>query len=253
MRIIRDIYYGSEKIFEKTLDIYLPDEEPTALFLYMHGGGLEAGHKYDRWDALSAYLTARGIGHVSINYRMYPTAHYPDFIVDAAEAVAWTYRYMKTELSCDKLYVGGSSAGGYLSMMLCFDEHYLTDVGMDPSAIAGYFHDAGQPTAHYNVLRERGIDERRVIVDESAPIFHIAAGHNYPPMRFIISDNDAECRYEQTMLVLATLRHFGYSKFDHRVMNGRHCAYVARDEENGDPTLGTMIYSFIEDARNGKI
>ena len=106
MRIIRDIYYGSEKIFEKTLDLCLPDGEPTAIFLYMHGGGLESGHKYDRLDAVSAYLTARGIGYASINYRMYPTARYPEFIQDAAEAVAWTYRYMKTELSCDKLYVG---------------------------------------------------------------------------------------------------------------------------------------------------
>ena len=38
--------------------------------------------------------------------------------------------------------------------MLCFDEKYLKAVGMLPTDIAGYIHDAGQPTSHFNVLKE---------------------------------------------------------------------------------------------------
>jgi acetyl esterase/lipase len=119
---------------------------------------------------------------------MYPDAKYPDFIYDAAEAVAWTNKNMTDLFGCKNLYVGGSSAGGYLSMMLCFDKKYLASVGLDNSVIVGYLHDAGQPTAHFNVLKHSGIDRRRIIVDESAPLYYVGIESDYPRMRFIVSD-----------------------------------------------------------------
>ena len=65
----------------------------------------------------------------------------------------------------------------------------------------------------------------------------------YAPMLFVVSDNDMENRYEQTMLMLSTLRHFKYdqSKIALKVMSGTHCHYVDR-YENG---LGSLVYEFI--------
>jgi hypothetical protein len=64
-------------------------------------------------------------------------------------------------------------------------------------------------------------------------------------MRFIVSDNDMENRYEQTMLVLSTMKHFGYTGFDHKVMHGGHCHYcnTINGEEGG---LGALILDFIK-------
>lgn len=229
------------------LDVYLPDGEVRAVFLYFHGGGIEKGDK-QVGARFAPYLTERGIAIVSANYRMYPDAKYPDFICDAAAATAWTHRYMQSELHCDKLFVGGSSAGGYLTMMLCFDRSYLNNAGLDNSAIAGYFHDAGQPTAHFNVLKYAGVDPKRIIVDETAPLYHIGCDPAYPRMRFVVSDNDMKNRYEQTMLVLSTLAHFGHQNYDHVVMNGRHCAYLGKFDENGDNVFAKMVCEFIEEA-----
>ncbi len=36
----------------------------------------------------------------------------------------------------------------------------------------------------------------------------------------IVSNNDMKGRYEQTMLMLTPLSHFGYTGYDHRVMHG---------------------------------
>ena len=235
-------YYGESK--DTSLDIYLPCGDVRSVFLYFHGGGLEKGDKRCA-SVFSSYLTERGIAVFSANYRMYPTASYPDFIYDAAKAVSFTREYMKKELSCDTLYVGGSSAGGYLTMMLCFDNKYLSSVGLDNSCIAGYFHDAGQPTAHYNVLKHSGIDPRRIIVDESAPIYHVGLLEKYPRMRFIVSDNDMKNRYEQTMMMLTTLSHFGYEDFDYVLMHGKHCEYCKKTDENGNGILGKMVFEFI--------
>ena len=246
MKTKLDIYYTNDLDKARTLDIYLPDGKPEAIFLYMHGGGLDHGDKDRLGKEIGEYLTARGIAFVTINYRMYPDAKYPDFIYDGAAAIRFT-KDNADEIfgGCDRLFVGGSSAGGYLSMMLCFDKRYLASVGLDNSAIAGYFHDAGQPTAHFRVLSEFGHDGRRLIVDETSPMFYVGLEESYPPMRFIVSDNDMKNRYEQTMLMLSTLKHFGYTGFDHIVMHGGHCHYCRERDENGDIKLGGMIYSFI--------
>jgi len=226
----------------QTLDIYTPDQAAEAIFVYFHGGGLTGGNSSGA-GRYSQFLTDRKIAVVSCNYRLYPDAKYPDFIEDAADAVAWVYQNGPDFCGCNKVYVGGSSAGGYLSMMLCFNQKYLKERGMSNENIAGYFHDAGQPTSHFNVLKEMGKDSRRLIVDETAPLYYIGLEKSYPPMRFIVSDQDMQNRYEQTMLVLSTLKHFGYTGYDFQLMHGRHCAYCKADE-NGYSPLGEMFYDF---------
>ena len=239
MQAEKDLVYGSHG---QRLDIYYP-QDVKAVFLYFHGGGLTGGDKRDV-SAFSGYLAERGIALISANYRMYPEGAYPDFLYDAAEAVKYAKRCCLEKPGGAPLYVGGSSAGGYITMMLCFDPKYLASVGLDNSAVDGYFHDAGQPTAHFTVLERSGRDSRRVIVDETAALYHVGLLEKYPPMRFIVSDNDLRCRYEQTMLLLATLSHFGYTGFDHRVMHGGHCEYCGK-LENGVSVFGEMICDFI--------
>lgn len=242
MKIINDVAYG--KLDAQKLDVYLPDGDVKAVFLYFHGGGLEGGDKKHTAN-IGELLAERGVAFVTVNYRMYPDYKYPDYIYDAAASAKWTWDYMKAELNTDKLYIGGSSAGGYLSMMLCFDKKYLASVGLDNSFVAGYFHDAGQPTTHFNILKkERGIDPNRIIVDEAAPLYHIVPDENYPPMRFIISDNDMKNRYEQTMLTISALKTFGYEKVDHVLMHSTHCKYVGAIDEQGKSVFGNMFLDF---------
>ena len=95
------------------------------------------------------------------------------------------------------------------------------------------------------MLKNRGEDHRRVIIDETAPLYYVGLEESYPPMRFIVSDNDMKNRYEQTMLMLSTLAHFEYSGFDHVVMHGGHCKYCRRLDEDGESVLGKMIWEFI--------
>ena len=245
MRILKDIYYTEEKDGARSLDVYLPDGECNAVFLYIHGGGIERGDKGDQYRE-GEYLSARGYAFISINYRMYPNAKFPEFIEDSAEAVAWAKKNMPSLCGCDKLYVGGSSAGGYISMMLCFDQRYLNAVGLSNADIAGYWHDAGQPTFHFNVLKSEGYDSRRVIVDEHAPLYFVGLEKEYPTMRFVVSDNDMFARYEQTMLLLKTLEHFGYKHFDHCVAHGGHCHYFGTFKEDGTTLASHMIEEFLD-------
>lgn len=244
MKKIENISYDKMNINEQKLDIYLPDSDTFPVFVYFHGGGIEEG---DKEQIFFSYLQEKGVASVSANYRMYPSASYPDFIKDAASAVAWTVENMKNYGTPTKFFVGGSSAGGYIAQMLCFDKKYLAPYKIDADSIDGYILDAGQPTVHFNVLRERGIDYRRIVVDDAAPLYHICEERNYPPMNIIVSDNDMKNRFEQTMLLVSTLKHFGHEdKVDLTIMkNSKHCSYISKIDENGNSIFADMIYSFM--------
>lgn len=88
MNVMRNIPYTIPADDVRILDVYLPEKGNGTLFFYVHGGGMEAGDKNDA-DAFAPYLTERGVAVVSINYRMYPAACFPDFIRDAALALAY--------------------------------------------------------------------------------------------------------------------------------------------------------------------
>ena len=244
MKVIEDIFYTRSQSPMQSLDLYLPDAETFPVVIYFHYGGFTGGDK--KGYAFIPHLVEKGVAVISANYRMYPEATFPDFIRDGAMAVAWAKKHMPEYGNITGYFVGGSSAGGYLTMLLCFDKKYLGLHKIDPDEITGYIMDGGQPTTHFNVLRERGIDSRRVIVDEAAPLYHICAEGEYPRMLFIVSDHDMPGRYEQTRLVLATLKDFGKSGYDIIEMHGTHCAYVKAVDENGDSVFGKMVFDYIK-------
>ncbi|MBE6885097.1 MAG: alpha/beta hydrolase [Ruminococcaceae bacterium] len=254
MKIYREISYLENALPSQVLDLYLPDSKQFPVFIYLHGGGLEAGSRAD--CSFYTALAEKGIAVVTADYRMYPTAKFPDFIEDAAAVVAWTQKNMPAYGEVTNLFVGGSSAGGYLSMMLCFDKSYLAAYGIDADALGGYIHDAGQPTTHFNVLRERGLDTRRVIIDEAAPLYHITENRSYAPMQIIVSEFDMENRPEQTHLLVSTLKHFGYEpeKLDFRFVKGsNHCAYVNARDDSGTWIFADMVHEFIAKTDKGWI
>ena len=245
MKSYLNINYGTINHPAQVLDIHLPECEEFPVFVYFHGGSIESGDK--DMPCLAEYLTKRGIALVSCNYRMYPEAVYPEFLRDGACAVAWVKNNISNYGNATKIYVGGSSAGGYITLMLCFDKKYLAPYKINPDEIDGFIHDAGQPTAHFNVLRERGLDSRMIIVDESAPLYHIKENKNYPPMLIVFSDNDLQNRYEQSMLLLSTIKHFNGEtpQIEHKVMHGTHCHYVSDVSNPEEYPFGKIVADYI--------
>ena len=229
------------------IDFYLPDSEEFDVFVYFHGGGLCVGNrKGNEIKVFAPFLANRGIAVASVEYTMYPTAKFPDFIEDCADAVAWIKGNICSYGKCKRLFVGGSSAGGYMSMMLCFNGEYLNKRGLKPIDIDGYIHDAGQPTSHFNVLKEMGKDSRRLIVDETAPMYFLGTAEEYSPMLFIIADDDMFGRYEQTMLMISGMKHFGHEdKIYLKEMHGKHCSYDYAVDDDGGSTFGKVIEEFV--------
>lgn len=243
--IHNDIAYADrERCF---LDLHLPDQpgENTPVVVWFHGGGITSGDRkgdlnlYEAWNGM-------GIAVAAANYRLMPAYLYPAFIEDAAEAVAWVFAHIREYLpSAGGIFIGGASAGAFLSMSLCFNKSWLGKYGIDPdAAVAGWLHGSAQPTAHFNVLKYRGEDPRRVIVDETAPLYYIDRA-TFAPMMIITSDDDITNRMNQNILVESTLRAFGFTgEADLRILKGKHCAFLKKDE-NGRVELAEISRDFI--------
>ncbi len=248
MQIFKNITYGSEAPESQKLDLYLPDGEVSDLFIYFHGGGLEAGDKSANSEEPPKYLfplaEKYGKAVISANYRMYPTAVFPEFLKDAAQAVAWAKEHITEYKNIRRIFVGGSSAGAWLTVMLAFASEYLGNFGIKTTDIDGYIIDSAQMTTHFNVLRERGLDTKRIMVDDAAPVYYIDENTPFPNILVMVSDHDMACRYEQNMMFLKTLEMFGCpkEKVSFQLMEGyRHCEYL-----NSAEVLPDIVNKFME-------
>lgn len=252
MTVLENIVYDPAIGRNGLYDLILPGEPGDAcrdLFVYIHGGGIESGSKEGERRVFT-HLAEHGIACASINYRMYNEgARFPEFIEDCARAVAHIMTEGRAIVPFERITVGGSSAGGYLSMMLFFDEHYLGAHNISVRDIDGWFFDAGQPTTHFNILaKERGIDPVAIRVDEAAPIYFVDRPYEdtetLPYLHFVWSEFDMTARPEQSALMVRMLRHYGYpqNKLTQTFMpHNRHCEYISK------PALfAEMIAGFIK-------
>lgn len=227
MKSIVNIPY-SDNSPRNVLDLHLPERKSFKTLIFFHGGGLEQPLDKEScgFREVSPGLVGMGFAAAAPNYRLYPSARYPEFIMDAAAATAWVIKNIGDYGDSEGIYLSGGSAGAYLAMMLCFDPRWLAPYGIHPDSLGGYLFDAGQPTVHFNVLREAGQDTRSAVIDERAPIYHISEGRSFPPMLTVCAEDDIPARYEQLRLLHATMRHFGYKEPGFiRVEGYTHCGY----------------------------
>lgn len=175
------------------LDIYESDKS-SCVFVYFYGGGLERGSKEDS-AAFACELSNCGISTVVPDYHMCPGQQYPDFIETAADAVRTAAKYAGKR----KLFVGGHSSGAYVAMMLCFGG-YLKDIN-----ISGWVFASGQTTTHNGILAQRGIDSKRIVVDDASPLYNITG--KYAPILITVGEKDSfPCRVEQNVLLASVLK-----------------------------------------------
>ncbi|MGM9625000.1 MAG: alpha/beta hydrolase [Eubacteriales bacterium] len=253
MTLLENLIYDPSRPECCRYDLFLPCNIGGTcenLFVYFHGGGLEGGDKAYERPVFSLLCEQYGIACASVNYRMYPDgARFPDYIEDCAKAVSVIMTEGKQYCRFRHITVGGSSAGGYLSMMLFFDPRYLGAYGIHPNTIDNCYFDAGQPTTHFNILaKERGLDPTAVRIDEAAPMYF--ADHPYtdtealPRLHFTWAEHDMTARPEQNELMVCLLRHYGYpaEKLSTTWMAGnRHCEYVGNA-----PVFAKMIADFMK-------
>lgn len=246
MQLKKDIQYNSHE--ECKLDLYIPDQFKVAVVL-IHGGGLVEGSKDDGcYVSLANSLAKIGYFVAEINYRLLPKAKHPDYIFDSCDAVKYVQEYLKKNNFNVPIFVGGHSAGAYISIMIALNPKFLSSVDMDPTMIKGWLIDSAQMTTHFHVLSSRGLSEKLTRVDEDAPLFYVDENMMFNNMLLLTYENDMPCRREQNYLFYKSVM---WNKGDSTnieisTLPGGHCAGLGTFDKEGKLILVDIFDKFIK-------
>jgi acetyl esterase/lipase len=245
--VLSDIAYktgGDLTDYEKErckLDLHLPSGRTGfATLVWFHGGGLKGGDKTGD-SAIAHSLAQKGVAVVAANYRLSPKVTYPAYLQDAAAAVAWA-RVHIAEHGGDpqKVFVGGHSAGGWLTMMVGLDERYLGKLEMRLSELAGLIPVSGQTMTHYTVREERGIGRFVITADEAAPVYY--GRKDTPPMLVLYAEHDMVARAAENEYFIAIMNGAGNKGVTGQLIRDRdHGSIASRIADENDPARQAIL------------
>ena len=88
--------------------------------LYFHGGGYVFGEAESMEDAANVY-NAQGYRFCSIGFREAPFHKFPAMVRDAFQGAKAALDWMEERgIPCNRIAIGGTSAGGHLAALLCY-------------------------------------------------------------------------------------------------------------------------------------
>jgi acetyl esterase/lipase len=120
----RDLVFTAPGERELRLDIHRAGQPGSPVVVYVHGGGWTRGDKST--DALGriAPLAAHGVTVVAVDYRLAPSAVFPEPLHDLKGAVRWLREHgPRLGLATERIGVWGASAGAYLGSLLALSAH----------------------------------------------------------------------------------------------------------------------------------
>ncbi len=222
-----DIPYGDGP--RHTLDIYAPREAagPTPVVVFFYGGNWDSGTKA-MYRFVGAALAARGVLTVIPDYRLYPQVRFPDFIYDAAGAIAWT-RANAARFGGDphRLFLMGHSAGAQIATLVALDALYLRSVDLSPRRdVCGVIGLAGP----YDFLPLHDAELQVIFGPESErprsqPINYVSP--QAPPMLLLAGRDDDTVDPGNTLRLAARLRTVDASVQDELYSGVGHKALIA--------------------------
>ncbi len=254
-QVLKDLPYRSgddQTAYERErcrLDLTLPAPaaQPFATYVWFHGGGLKNGGK----DVASEYgaeiarsFAREGVAVIVPDYRLNPRAKYPEYVDDAAAAFAWTLRNIARHGGDPrKVFLGGHSAGGYLALLVGFDESRLRPYGFGLKDVAGIAQVSGQVFTHYTVREERGLSRHATTADEAAPAFFVRKA--LPPLLTVYAENDMAGRAEENLYLLAMLKGAGHAETSSLKAVGKDHGSVGHDLRFADDPGHRAVLRFI--------
>ena len=222
---IRDVEYHRAGTRALRLDVYRRHDRPSGCptLLQIHGGGWVVGSKNEQGIPLMLQLASRGWVCVSIDYRLAPTATFPDPLIDVKRAIRWIREHgVAYGANPDFLVVTGGSAGGHLCSLAALtanDPEYQPGFERVDTSVRGCVafygvYDFTDRHRHYRnpglaKLLQRWVMKDRLTTnpeayEKASPMSRVHAAA--PPFFVIHGDRDTLVPVEEARRFSATLR-----------------------------------------------
>ncbi len=182
------IVYGDHP--RMRLDVYRPhDAQSLPVVVYFYGGAWARGAR-DQYGFVGAFLTGEDVIAVLPDYRLHPEVGFPDFVHDAAAAVAWVQREIAAYGGDpERIILMGHSAGAHIAALLALDTRYLAHAGKDQAPLYAFIGLSGP----YDFERDSDTLKKIFAAEQppqlsSQPIDY--AGGDAPPMLLVHGGGD---------------------------------------------------------------
>ena len=241
--VSKNILYGDEP--NQDLDIYYPkplakamqsknvtdnaindsaihDSYPMVVFV--HGGSWESGNK-DEYAFVGQSLAQAGYVTAVINYRKAPEHVYPDYVEDAAQAIAWSYKNAES-LHADpkRLAVIGHSAGAFNAVAAVANEDFLAPYGVKPKDIATVIGIAGPYSYDFRKFSSRTAFGASATPETVMPDRQIKGAQ--PPYLLLTAEKDKVVHVTNTIKMTQALKAAGVKVETGEIAGASHATSI---------------------------
>ncbi|MBF4490628.1 alpha/beta hydrolase [Psychrobacter sp. N25K4-3-2] len=232
--VSKNILYGDEP--SQDLDIYYPkplaqamkaqsainDSYPMVVFV--HGGSWESGNK-EQYAFVGQSLAQAGYVTAVINYRKAPEHVYPDYVEDAAQAIAWSIDNA-TSLHADpkRLAVVGHSAGAFNAVAAVANEDFLAPYGVKPKDIKAVVGIAGPYSYDFRKFDSATAFAADATPDEVMPDRQIKG--EQPPYLLLTAEKDKVVYATNTIKMTKALQEAGVTVENGEIKGASHATSI---------------------------
>jgi len=123
-RRIRNVPFARAGGKTLRLDVWQPAERADRgvkrpAIIQIHGGGWVIGDKREQGLPFLKHLAEHGWVGFNVNYRLSPSATFPDHLIDVKQAIAWIREHAdEYDVDPNFIAVTGGSAGGHLTALV---------------------------------------------------------------------------------------------------------------------------------------
>ena len=232
--VSKDILYGDEP--SQDLDIYYPKPLAKAMkdqsainnsypmVVFVHGGSWESGNK-EQYAFVGQSLAQAGYVTAVINYRKAPKHVYPDYVEDAAQAIAWSVKNA-TSLHADpsRLAVMGHSAGAFNAVAAVSNEDFLAPYGIKPTDIATVVGIAGPYSYDFRKFDSATAFASDATPDQVMPDRQIKG--KQPPYLLLTAEKDKIVYESNTTKMTAALKNSGVTVETGEIEGASHATSI---------------------------
>lgn len=232
--VSKDILYGDKPL--QDLDIYYPKplaqamkaesaiDKSYPMVVFVHGGSWESGSK-EEYAFVGQSLAQAGYVTAVINYRKAPENVYPDYVKDAAQAIAWSHNNAKSfHADPNRVAVIGHSAGAFNAVAAVANEDFLAPYGMKPKDLGAVIGIAGPYSYDFRQYDSATAFGANAIPDEVMPDRQIKG--EQPPYLLLTAEKDKVVHITNAIKMTEALKAAGVNVETGEIKGASHATSI---------------------------
>jgi arylformamidase len=239
LRCTLDVPYGPDAA--ERVDVFFAERPNAPAFLFLHGGYWMSRDKAD-FSFLARPFVAAGVTAVLANYALAPRVTVAEIVRQARAAAAWLWREApRLGIDPQRIFAGGHSAGGHLTLMLLTADWPAFAPGLPPqvirggAALSGIYDLEPMRLCYLNDTLHLDGEQARAL----SPLFHLP--RSGPPLLAAVGGAESEEFLRQNAAMTEAWRARGWSAREMVCPGKDHFTMLGQLVEPANPLTAAIL------------